>query len=149
MRSNRRQQGFTLIEIMVALAVFSLAVLALVRLESATARGAGLIEETTVAQLVARNVALEALTDPQPPVPGRTDGSEANGGRTWNWIRQVSSAGEAGVMRIDVAVTNMGGQQVGRMTMIRPPGGPTQPATPPTTAPSAAPTANPIPGAGR
>ena len=96
MRSSA-EGGFTLIEIMVALAVFSLAVLALVRLESATVRGAGLIDETTAAQMVARNVALDALTEAQPPAPGRSNGIEVNGGRTWQWTRQISSTGEATV----------------------------------------------------
>lgn len=118
---NRAERGFTLIEIMVALAVFSLAVLALVRLEGATVRGAGLIDETTAAQMVARNVALDALTEAQPPAPGRSNGTEVNGGRTWQWTRQVSSTGEATVVRIDVAVANVRGQIVGRAMMVRPP----------------------------
>ncbi|MDP1025977.1 type II secretion system minor pseudopilin GspI [Sphingomonas sp. KR1UV-12] len=146
---NRADAGFTLIEIMVALAVFSLAVLALVRLESATARGAGLIDETTVAQLVARNVAVEALTEAQPPAPGLTTGSEANGGRSWNWTRQVSSAGDARVMRVDVAVSNLAGQQVGRITMIRPPSAAAGQTTPvPGATPTPTPTATP-PAGGR
>jgi general secretion pathway protein I len=121
MPSNRREQGFTLIEIMVALAVFSLAVLALVRLEGATVRGASIIDEDVAAELVARNVALEALTEADAPVPGRTTGAETNGGRAWRWTRQVSSVGDARVVRIDVAVANRRGQVVGRVTMIRPP----------------------------
>lgn len=121
---NNREAGFTLIEIMVALAVFSLAVLALVRLESATVRGAGLIDETTAAQMVARNVAIDALTEAQPPAPGRSNGTEENGGRSWRWTRQVSSTGEATVVRIDVAVANPRGQIVGRVMMVRPPSAP-------------------------
>ena len=49
-RPVRDERGFTLIEIMVALAVFSLAALALVRLESATIRGAAILDETLVAR---------------------------------------------------------------------------------------------------
>ncbi|WP_156460619.1 type II secretion system minor pseudopilin GspI [Sphingomonas sp. Leaf339] len=117
----RSERGFTLIEIMVALAVFSLAVLALLRLESATVRGAGLIDESMVAQMVARNVALDALTEAQPPAPGRTSGAEVNGGRAWRWTRQVSPTGDPTVVRIDVAVASRSGQIVGRIMMIRPP----------------------------
>ncbi|SFP74356.1 type II secretion system minor pseudopilin GspI [Sphingomonas rubra] len=117
MRSN----GFTLIEVMVAMAVFGLAILALVRLEGAAVRGAGMIDEAMVAQLVARNVALDAMTDGAPPPLGRGDGSEVNGGRTWRWTRQVSATGDPRVVRIDVAVANRAGQVVGRLTMVRPP----------------------------
>jgi general secretion pathway protein I len=64
------QAGFSLIEMMVALAVFSLAALALIRLEGAIIRSAGTLDRTMIAQIVARNVAVETLTDPQPPVRG-------------------------------------------------------------------------------
>lgn len=114
-------RGFTLIEIMVALAVFGLAVLALVRLEGATVRGAGIVEDTLVAQLVARNVALDAMTDVDPPASGRTAGVEANGGRNWTWTRTVSPTGDPRVVRIDVAVANRAGQVIGRLTAVRPP----------------------------
>jgi general secretion pathway protein I len=115
------EDGFTLIEIMVALAVFSLAAMALVRLESATIRGAAILDETLVAQMVARNVAIAAVTDPQAPALGRTTGTEVNGGRSWTWTRIVSGTGDARVVRIDVAVANAGGSIAGRMTMVRPP----------------------------
>ncbi|MFE8583253.1 type II secretion system minor pseudopilin GspI [Sphingomonas sp. NCPPB 2930] len=113
--------GFTLIEIMVALAVFSLAAMAIVRLESATIRGASILDETLVAQMVARNIAIAAVTDPQAPALGRTSGAEVNGGRSWKWTRIVSGTGDVRVVRIDVAVTNGAGSVVGRMTMVRPP----------------------------
>lgn len=120
-RPPRQQAGFTLIEIMVALAVFSLAVLALLRLETATIRGARTLDDSFLAGLVARNIANDAITDARPPVAGRTTGSEIAGGRAWNWVRQVRSTGNAAIVRIDVAVSNGTGQIVGRTTAIRPP----------------------------
>ncbi len=139
---NKPERGFTLIEIMVALAVFSLAVLALVRLEGATARGVGVVDDTTLAQLVARNVALDAFTAAEPPASGLVTGSEVNGGRPWNWRRQVSPVGGGGVTRIDVAVSSLGGQTLGQVTMIRPP---TPPAAPPVAGPTPQPSASPTP----
>ena len=117
---DRSASGFTLIEIMVALAVFSLAVLALLRLQTATIRGAATLDDSLVAGLVARNVANDAITEAQPPVAGRTTGSEVNGGQTWNWVRQVRATGNASIVRIDVAVTGRSGQIVGRTTAVRP-----------------------------
>lgn len=116
--SNR---GFTLIEVMVALAVFALAALALVRLEGATLRGAGFADSATMAQLVARNVAVDAMTDARPPAAGRVEGAEENGGRRWRWTREVRALGDGQVLRIDVAVADQGGRVLGRMTMVRPP----------------------------
>lgn len=133
MSSSTGSRGFTLIEIMVALAVLALAALALVRLEAATLRGAGFVDSVTLAQIVARNVAVEAMTDARPPTAGRVEGVEENGGRRWRWTREVRAVGDAGVLRIDVAVANGGGTVLGRLTMVRPP----PPPPPPTSVPVA------------
>lgn len=120
-----REAGFTLIEMMVALAVFSLAALALIRLEGATIRGAAILDSTLTAQLVARNVAIEAVTDARPPTLGNTSGTEANGGRNWQWTRHVEATADSRILRIDVTVADAGGVQQGRITMVRataPPG---------------------------
>lgn len=115
------EHGFTLIEIMVALAVFSLAALALIRLEGATIRSTALLQSTLLAQIVARNVAVEAVSGVQPPTRGRVSGAEQNGGRAWRWVRDVRAIGDGDVMRIDVAVADQEGAVLGRATMIRPP----------------------------
>ena len=122
-RRSRRggAAGFTLIEVMVALAVFSLAALALIRLEGATIRSTAVLGDTIMAQMVARNVAVDAITAPAPPALGRTSGVEQNGGRAWRWAREVRRTGDAQILRIDVAVMDAGGRAVGRLTMIRPP----------------------------
>ena len=65
------EYGFTLLEMLVALVVFSLAALALVRLEGATIRNTADLETQVVAQMVARNVAVETLIDPRAPTLGK------------------------------------------------------------------------------
>lgn len=130
MTDHRRRPadtGFTLIEVMVALAVFSIAALALLRLEGVTIRSTDTLGRTLEAGLVARNVAVEAMTDARPPTLGPAAGVAVEGGRSWSWARQVSPTGDPRVLRIDVTVSDPRGQQLGRMTMIRPPA--TVPAT--------------------
>jgi general secretion pathway protein I len=105
---------------MVALAVFSLAALALIRLEGATLRSTGILDETLTAQMVARNVAVEALTDAQPPAAGTASGNETNGGRGWTWTRQVTPLGDAGALRIDIAVASEAGPPIARLMVVRP-----------------------------
>lgn len=116
---HRRTDGFTLIEMMVALAVFSLAALALIRLESATIRGTAILGDTLIAQMVARNVAIEAMTDPRAPTLGTARGSERNGGRDWRWTRTTKPTGDARILRIDVTVADAAGRNAGHLTVVR------------------------------
>ena len=114
-----KPRGFTLIEMMVALGVFSLAALALIRLEGATIRGAATLDTTLLAQTVARNVAIEAMTDAKPPTIGAASGVESKGGRAWSGTRSVQPTGDIRVLRIDVTVRDPAGRQAGRLTVVR------------------------------
>ena len=58
---------------LVALAIFSLAALALLRLGGATAANSARLQDQAMAQIVARNLAVETLTDPAPPAFGSAD----------------------------------------------------------------------------
>jgi general secretion pathway protein I len=134
------QQGFTLVEMMVALAVFSLAALALIRLEGASFREARALDRSQLAGIVARNVAVEAMTSAKVPVLGTEQGNETNGGRSWRWTRIVAPLGDGDrVYRIDVAVADDSGTAA-KLTMVR-----DSPPPPPIAQPSPAAT----PGAGR
>jgi general secretion pathway protein I len=113
------EHGFTLIEMMVALAVFSLAAMALIRLEGATIRGAAILDSTLTAQMVARNVAIEAMTDSSPPAMGVAKGVEQNGGRPWAWTRTTQPTGDSRILKIDVAVADAAGSTQGRLTVVR------------------------------
>ena len=129
-----REGGFTLIEMMVALAVFSLAALALIRLEGASFREAAAIDRTTLAGIVARNVAVDAQTSARVTL-GTAQGDETNGGRAWHWTRIVAPVGDGDrVFRIDVAVADASGTAA-RLTMVRdsppPPPAPSPPSSPP------------------
>ena len=119
-RRRSAEHGFTLLEILVALAVFSLAALALIRLETASVRGAAVLDRTLLANMVARNVAIEAVTDAAPPTRGAGGGVEVNGGEAWRWTRVVTPTADPRILRVDVAVQGATGQTLGRTTMVRP-----------------------------
>lgn len=114
-----KARGFTLIEMMVALAVFSLAALALIRLEGATIRGAAILDSTLTAQMVARNIAIEAMTDAKPPTLGIAKGVEQNGGRAWSWTRTTRPTADPRIVRIDVEVADAAGSRQGHLTVVR------------------------------
>lgn len=113
------EAGFTLLEMLVALAVFSIAALALLNLNTVTVTNAGAVQERTLGQIVARNIAVEALTDPTPPARGTETGEEVNGGRAWRWTRVVGESPESRILQIDIAVADEAGQPAGALTVFR------------------------------
>lgn len=114
-----RDDGFTLVEVLVALAVFSLAALALLRLQGAAVGTAARLDERTVGAIVARNQAVELLTDAVAPAYGTTGGIEHNAGRPWRWTRIVRRTADPRLQRIDIAVIAAGGGQAATLTVVR------------------------------
>jgi general secretion pathway protein I len=114
-----RQQGFTLIETMVALAVFSLAALALLRLQGATVSSTAIIETRALGQIVANNLAVEALTDAVPPPLGKSEGAVENGGRKWRWNRITKRTADVRIVRIDIGVVDELGRTSGALSLAR------------------------------
>ena len=108
-RGDAGEAGFTLIEMLVALAIFSLAALALLRLGGATATNSARLADRAIAQIVARNLAVEVLTDPAPPPFGTVAGEAVNGGRRWRWTRNTARSPEARIQQIEIQVSNEGG----------------------------------------
>ena len=116
----RREEGFTLIEMLVALAIFSLAALALLRLSGATATNSARLADQAIAQIVAENVAVETLTDPGPPPIGTQAGQAVNGGRRWSWTRTVTRSPEARILQIEVIAASLdGGPGRARLTIFK------------------------------
>ena len=116
----RGQSGFTLIEMLVALAVFSLAALALLRLEGFTLRTAADLDRRLLAETVARNLMVETLTDPAAPAVGQSAGVATNGGAAWRWTRVVTRADDQRLLAINVVVAGQHGTSPAALTFVRP-----------------------------
>lgn len=117
---RRAETGFTLIEMLVALAVFSVAVLALLILSGESTRAAAAIEERAFAGVVAENRAVEAQTAPSLDAMGPDEGVEAAGGRNWRWTRQVGATADPGTARVDIVVEADEGRRAAELTVFRP-----------------------------
>src|SRR3712207_3203214 len=99
---SKREDGFPLIEMLVGLPIFSLAALALLRLEGATVANTARLQDQAIAQIVARNLAVEAMTDPIPPTLGVTSGKTVNAKRTWRWTRRTALSPEPRIQQIEI-----------------------------------------------
>lgn len=115
----RDEAGFTLIEMLVALAIFSLAALALLRLGGATATNSARLTEQALAQVVARNLAVEAMTDPVAPAFGTQTGVVINAGRQWRWVRVTQRSPEARIQLITIRVDGVQGIGAANLTVFR------------------------------
>ena len=113
------RHGFTLIELMVALAVFSLAAITLLRVQGISARSASELQVRTIGQIVAGNVAVEALSDPATPALGTTSGVVRNGGLNWRWTRTTQRTADVRIARIDISVATDDGRPGGLLSVAR------------------------------
>ncbi|MFN2300783.1 MAG: type II secretion system minor pseudopilin GspI [Gammaproteobacteria bacterium] len=99
-------RGFTLIEVLAALAVVGIAMLALVSTTGQYTRQSADLRERTVAQWVAVNRLAEYRIDGVFPEPGTETGDVVQAGERWIWRALVSPApGEDDLRRIDIAVS--------------------------------------------
>ncbi len=118
-RVRGAERGFTLLEMLVALAVFSLAALALVRLQGVTLRTAADLDSKALGQIVARNLMVEVQTDPIPPAIGQEEGDVENGGRHWHWRRLVKSMDDKRLLQVDMTVDGQPGASPAVLSFVR------------------------------
>lgn len=101
---RRRTQGFTLLEVLVALALLALALTALVRLSGLEANSSAHLRDVTLAQWVASNAVAETRLRERFPGVGRREGEARMGTRRWRWRMQIQPTDEASIRRLDVQV---------------------------------------------
>ena len=102
MRADSR--GFTLLEVLIALLLMSLALTGLMRLATLETRAAAQLRDATIAQWVASNAIADARLREGFPAIGTRDGESAMAGRQWRWRLDVSGTDEASIRRLDVLV---------------------------------------------
>ncbi|MGH8173464.1 MAG: type II secretion system minor pseudopilin GspI [Rhodanobacteraceae bacterium] len=104
MSDTRRTSGFTLLEVLIALAVVALAMLALTRTASLQVGDFDALRERTLAGWVAANVLTETRMAAPLPSTGRSDGRVEFASREWRWTRDVKATPDPVIRRIDVQV---------------------------------------------
>jgi general secretion pathway protein I len=100
----RRRAGFTLIEVLVALAIVAIGMAAVLGALSSSADTISYLRDKTFAQWVALNRISTLRLSGQQTSVGNSDGDLDFAGRSWHWRQEVTATQIPGVVRIDVRV---------------------------------------------
>lgn len=104
LRHPKASRGFTLMEVLVALAVVAIALSAILASSGRTTSNAAQLRDTTLAQWVAENRLTELRLEQGWPSTGRTRGEAEMGGREWFWTMEVEDTEDDNLRRIEVSV---------------------------------------------
>ena len=99
-----RCRGFTLIEVLVALAIVTIGMAAVLGALTSSANTTAYMRDKTFAQWVALNQIATLRLSGQMTSTGNSDGNIDFAGRSWHWRREVTALQVPGLVRIDVKV---------------------------------------------
>jgi general secretion pathway protein I len=102
MTRSRRHGGFTLLEVLIALAIVAMSVGALLGTITSSASNIIYLKEKTLAEWVALNRLTELRIDQQMPDKGSRSGSSVMAGMRWEWKQEVIELPIKGMFRIEV-----------------------------------------------
>lgn len=99
-----RLAGFTLLEVLVALAVLALTMGAVIKGVGGYASNQAYLRDRTLTIWVARNVLVDQQVKDAWPSVGELKGTTEMGGREWRWTGTISQTDEEDLRRLDVEV---------------------------------------------
>ena len=114
MPSFNRSRGFTLIEVMVALVVASLALVAVMASISQMIDAGTAMRDRTYAAWIAQNKIAELRLANTEPEVSTSNGEVEFAGLEWGWTATISETGVQYLYRVDVGVSFAGSDDVVR-----------------------------------
>lgn len=100
----KRGQGFTLLEVLVALAIFALVAASVLGVSARSLQNAARLEEKTLAMWVADNRLSEMQLASEVPATGKQEGQVEFANRQWQWQSNVEATSEPTMRRISLWV---------------------------------------------
>lgn len=100
----KRASGFTLLEVLVALAIFALVAASVLTATARSLQTASRLEEKTLAMWIADNQLVELQLSKNPVAEGRDQGEVEFAGRRWQWQSEVQATREPDMRRVTLWV---------------------------------------------
>jgi len=104
MRYRARESGFTLIEVLVALAIVAIGMAAVLSSLTSSASTVLYMRDKTLAQWIALNHIAEQRLGMKMPQVGNTEGDLDYAGQKWHWRQETVATSVQGMIRMDVMV---------------------------------------------
>lgn len=105
-----KENGFTLVEVLVALLIFSFAIIGLTRSGTESVRAVSVLQDKAYAGIVADNQLVRARI--RPLNVGVEAGEESVSGKIYDWRVETTETESAGFYRLIVTVTEAENDQV-------------------------------------
>ncbi|WP_373316137.1 type II secretion system minor pseudopilin GspI [Shewanella colwelliana] len=103
---KRNQQGMTLLEVIVALAVFAIAAVSITKSLGDQMANMPILEERTLAQWVASNQMVDARLEGKFPDLGKKEGSVDLADKEWFWRKEVIKTTDDNFRMIRISVSD-------------------------------------------
>jgi general secretion pathway protein I len=108
MANRNDNRGFTLVEVVVALAIVAIGMLAVFKTIGDTVNNISTLRDRSFAAWIADNRITEVRLSGQMPSVDETEGDLEYAGRRWHWVAKVAQTPVDGLRRIDVSVRREG-----------------------------------------
>lgn len=100
----KRLAGFTLLEVLVALAIFALVAASVLTASARSLQTAASLEDKTLAMWIADNRLSELQLAETPAADGRDQGELSFAGRRWQWQSEIQATSEPSMRRVTLWV---------------------------------------------
>ena len=101
---SARDSGMSIVEALVALAVFATAGVGLIELQAQSLRTLSGVEQRALGDIVAQNHLVDLMSARVAPTLRESGGEDQLAGRSWRWRATVAPTADVNVLRVEVLV---------------------------------------------